>query len=452
MRYYRQGWFCLAHAPVIRPPASGIPGTLRVLVTGSRTWNEPGRVRVALDALLTRAPTGMTVVHGACPRGADRHAADWARDHADKGVTEEPHPADWNQHGRRAGPVRNAAMVALGADRCAAFIRDDSPGASHCARTAELAGIPTHRHTATTSRPAATPARKDSHMHRPNLKAAALACAERGWHVFPLVPGAKRPAVTDWENRATTDTARITRCWDHAPYNIGIACGPSGLVVVDLDTAKDGEEPKEPWSREDVTCGADVLAVLAKNAEAPYPDSTFAVSTPSGGAHLYFRAQDGADLRNTAGRIGWKIDTRANGGYVVANGSIVDGRSYATRVDEDPIPLPGWLYGHLRPEQRIPKVTPPTPHLKPAYANAALLGEISRVESTKEGGRNTALYEAARNLGKFVAFGDLPRHEVEERLLIAALASGLGEREAARSIRAALDYSIARYPHGREAA
>ncbi|WP_255347783.1 bifunctional DNA primase/polymerase [Actinoplanes sp. N902-109] len=70
---------------------------------------------------------------------------------------------------------------------------------------------------------------------------AALSAADRGWHVFPLRPDDKRPAIGKWEQRATIDPDRIRRCWTAGPYNVGIACGPSGLVVLDFDARKTGQ-------------------------------------------------------------------------------------------------------------------------------------------------------------------------------------------------------------------
>lgn len=116
----------------------------RVLVTGSRNWTDPLSVEAALLGEL-REHGPITVVHGDCLTGADRTAAHWAETMKTCGgaVEVEPHPVDWRA-GKGAGPRRNAAMVALGADVCLAFIRDNSRGATHCASLAHEAGIPTH--------------------------------------------------------------------------------------------------------------------------------------------------------------------------------------------------------------------------------------------------------------------------------------------------------------------
>ena len=125
--------------------------TARILVTGSRTWDDRATLEDALldawnDAMEAGFPApGIVVVHGACPRGADALADAWARE---MGLPVEPHPADWQQHGKRAGFLRNQHMVDLGADVALAFIRDGSAGATHTAAAAERAGIPTRRFTA----------------------------------------------------------------------------------------------------------------------------------------------------------------------------------------------------------------------------------------------------------------------------------------------------------------
>lgn len=118
--------------------------TLRVLVTGSRDWNDHIRVWNALLVGTTGLLQGDEIffVHGACPTGTDRHVADFVERLNRPGITQEPHPADWKRHGKAAGPIRNQQMVDAGADLCLAFILNNSRGATGCARMAEQAGIP----------------------------------------------------------------------------------------------------------------------------------------------------------------------------------------------------------------------------------------------------------------------------------------------------------------------
>ena len=117
----------------------------RLLVTGSRTWDDIPAIEQALAVILARHPEGVLLVHGACSRGADAIAAAYAA--RTSGYQIEAHPADWRRYGRAAGHRRNAEMIALGADGCAAFIRGGSPGSARAVRLARAAGIPVWLHT-----------------------------------------------------------------------------------------------------------------------------------------------------------------------------------------------------------------------------------------------------------------------------------------------------------------
>ena len=132
---------------------------MRLLVTGSRTWDDADYIRRVLDGALMECAMSFDALllhHGACPTGADQIADDWAKDAQAKGmgVLVARHPAQWRTVGgifdRGAGFRRNAEMVAAvgtGGDVvCHAFIRDRSGGATHCANAATKAGIRTIRH------------------------------------------------------------------------------------------------------------------------------------------------------------------------------------------------------------------------------------------------------------------------------------------------------------------
>lgn len=262
------------------------------------------------------------------------------------------------------------------------------------------------------------------------LLTAALDAARRGWHVFPLVPGTKVPAVRAWESRATTDAERIERCWQATPYNIGIAAGPAGLVVVDLDMPKGANDvPPPAWALPGITSGADVLAALAETHGEPYPGETFTVRSGRGGEHLYFTRPDGAELHNTGGKLGWKVDTRAAGGYVVASGSVVNGRPYETTYAAPPAPLPTWLAAALRPKRAA---VPTRGVVSPPGRRA--VGLVRTVLDAAEGQRNNRLYWAAL---RAYEDGQEAAEGIAAALVDAALRVGLPEREARATVASA---------------
>lgn len=119
---------------------------MRVLVTGSRSYPEPGDVTKALFAALVlcrKHEMTLTVVHGDYKTGADHFASEWCAAHPE--VIEEKHPADWGTYGRAAGPIRNNDMVKLGADLVLAFpLAGDkklSPGTWRTIEAAKRANI-----------------------------------------------------------------------------------------------------------------------------------------------------------------------------------------------------------------------------------------------------------------------------------------------------------------------
>ena len=258
------------------------------------------------------------------------------------------------------------------------------------------------------------------------LRAWALHLADRGWPVFPLLPGRKIPR---WhvlakcpgtgrcerghltpEQIATTDPGAVAAAWPTGgtPWNIGVFPGPAGLLVLDFDVPG----PDEPGPD-----GATALAELAAQRGGPIPD-TFTVTTPSGGRHLYYAAPAGCRLRSTAKHIAPHVDTRGWGGYVVGPGSTTDQGAYELADDTEPVQLPGWLV-QANTERITLTATPSTPRRAPvrmsAYVSAALAGETDRIRNATEN-RNKALSCAAYALGQLVGAGVLDEHTARTEL------------------------------------
>jgi len=280
---------------------------------------------------------------------------------------------------------------------------------------------------------------------------AALTAAARGWYVFPLRPGTKRPALhgetsctgtglcanghLKWEQRATTDPDRIQTTWTRAPFNVGIATGPSGLLVVDLDMPKDK-------SSSDAPCGAATFGALCERTGHAVPAS-YRTRTASGGQHLYFNAPAGVQLANTAGSLAPLVDTRAWGGYVVAAGSITPVGPYEVLCGVETAVLPAWLHTVLAPAPARPVGRLQAPAVDGSRAAvAALEAECDVVLAAPESQRNITLNRCAFKVGRFVAWGDIPRHAVEEAFQGAGEARGLTAAECRATIRSALDASL----------
>jgi hypothetical protein len=151
---------------------------------------------------------------------------------------------------------------------------------------------------------------------------AALAYAARNIRVFPCA--GKVPAVRGGFHSATTNPETIKRLWRIADRNIGIPTGAvSAFWVVDIDGAE-GE--------------AAIDDLQTKHGSLP---ATREVTTGKG-RHLWFRYT--GPIQNTASKIGKDIDTRGDGGYVIAPPSVhVSGRIYRWSRGGDLAVAPDWL-------------------------------------------------------------------------------------------------------------
>jgi hypothetical protein len=263
---------------------------------------------------------------------------------------------------------------------------------------------------------------------------AALSMARDGMKVIPVKPLGKAPLIPDWNNNASSDLD-IIRAWraQFPDCNFGIACGPSNLVVVDLDI-KHGKDGLKVWR--ELTQGIF--------------DDTYSVETPTGGLHFYYR---GSDFRNSVDAVGSGIDVRGDGGFVVAPWSRTEQGIYLPRLLDD---LSGPLGISLVPEgletllkARRGSGSPGEDMLSTAPGGAvskpvslplqrALVGAALRMFTAHEGSRNDQLNGASFEVGKNLT--DDPQTEAIVSKVLSSFGReiGLDRTEVANTIQSGL--------------
>src|SRR5665213_742838 len=154
---------------------------------------------------------------------------------------------------------------------------------------------------------------RDEPSAEPNHLPAALSYARQGLKIFPILEGTKdQPLIKQWGVNASSDSETVKTWWARWPEaNIGLACGPSNIGVVDVDV-KNGGKGVETIDNLDTFEG---LALTLTRQQ----------RTPSGGLHHIYKGQ----LANTVGAIGPGVDTRGgagsrNGGYILLPPSATD--------------------------------------------------------------------------------------------------------------------------------
>ncbi len=114
--------------------------TARVIVAGSRMFNDFALLEAKLDALLVNLKDVEIVSGGA--RGADRLGELYAKKH---GLPCKVFPADWENDGRDAGFIRNEVMAAYasgeGQGYCVVFWDGQSSGTRHMRMMCETYGL-----------------------------------------------------------------------------------------------------------------------------------------------------------------------------------------------------------------------------------------------------------------------------------------------------------------------
>ena len=264
-----------------------------------------------------------------------------------------------------------------------------------------------------------------------------------GFHIFPVKAGDKIPhhMAGQWGLTATSDQMAVYNFWTKVDpeANIGIACKPSQLLVVDLDKAK------EDWNLRGTEWeylhgaygprvnGEDLFDEMRWQLDdyGQIPD-TFSVRTGSGGLHLYFRWDESWPRITQASPVKGVVDVRGNGGqyggYVLGAGSVTAAGKYEIETLAPIAQPPMWIRLLVMEKPTQPKKSVRGLRQPGAVSQSGL---VETVQNAAPGNRNNATVWAARTMCE----EGVPLDEALRVLGEAARKCGLSDVEAERTIR-----------------
>lgn len=285
---------------------------------------------------------------------------------------------------------------------------------------------------------------------------ALLALTAKGLYVFPVhgITGGsctcgkshpndssagKHPLTNNGMADATQDAGVISYWYSLFPdCNWAVNLKLSGLMVFDIDPRNGGDtswDSFEAWLTEPL---GQSWAVLTGEQEVG--------DRSMRGMHLYYRVPEETQLRGTLGTDAPGIDIKHNG-YVLLPGSRhISGVCYEWLADRspfdcEPLELNGQVINIVsssrsgNPSEGIPLVEMEL-YCDPitSYGMTALEGEVEAVLSSREGSRNTTLFNSGLKIGSLISGGEIPFEEGVNALVDAALRIGLTEEEAVKTL------------------
>ena len=110
---------------------------MKIIIAGTRTFDNKQLLFNIMNDIVWKLKLQIPIVISGTAQGADKLGEEWAEE---RNFAISRFPADWNKHGKAAGPIRNSQMADV-ADMCVVFWDGKSKGTKNMIETALSKGL-----------------------------------------------------------------------------------------------------------------------------------------------------------------------------------------------------------------------------------------------------------------------------------------------------------------------